>query len=49
MIEKQIDIGIIACFVACCRAEQIEVLNAELFQLGFVFLKLGDGKITSYF
>jgi hypothetical protein len=48
MIEKQIDIRIIACFVASRRAEQIEVLNAELLELGFVFLKLSDGKVTSY-
>jgi len=49
MVEKQINIGILACFVSCCRAEQIEMLNAELPQLGFVFLEFGYGGIAFHF
>src|SRR5712691_7494545 len=43
MIEKQINIGILTCLAPCGRAEQVEMLDAEPLQLGFVLLKLGNG------
>ena len=42
MIKEQIDIGIVMCLVSRCRAEQIEMLDAEPLQLGFVLFELGD-------
>src|SRR5260370_10566462 len=43
MIKEQIDIGILAALAARGRTEQVEMLNAELLQLGFVLLQLGNG------
>ena len=43
MIEEQIDIGILARLAPCGRAEQVEMLDAEPLQLGFVLLELGNG------
>ena len=42
MIKEQIDIGIFACLAPRGRAEQVEMLNAESLQLGFVLLELGN-------
>jgi len=42
MSKEQIDIGIVMCLVSRRRAEQLEMLDAEPLQLGFVLFELGD-------
>src|SRR5260370_11904155 len=42
MIKEQIDIGIFTRLASRRRAEQIEMLDAEPLQFGFVLLELGN-------
>ena len=43
MIKEQIDIGHFTCLASRRRAEQVEMLDAELLQLGFVLRGGGGG------
>ena len=54
VIEEQINIGISSGVISCCRAKQVQMFNAELFQIGFVvpqscydFFSLHTGLIIS--
>ena len=42
MVKEEIDIGVFTCLASRRRAEQVEMLDAEPLQLGFVLLELGD-------
>ncbi len=46
VIEEQINVGIVCRFAACGRAEQIQMIDAKLFQLGFVLLKSVQGIVA---
>jgi hypothetical protein len=47
VIEEQVDVGILAGFVARRRAEQIEVFDAKLLQFRLVLLRPGNGFTAS--
>jgi hypothetical protein len=42
MVKEEVDIGVFSCLSACGRAEQVEMLDDEPLQLGFVLLGFGD-------
>src|SRR6266481_3289087 len=42
VVKEEIHIGVFSCLASRRRAEQVEMLDAELLQLGFVLLELGD-------
>ena len=42
MVKEEIDIGVFSCLTSRRRAEQLEVLDAEPLQLGFVLLEPGN-------
>jgi hypothetical protein len=42
MVKEEIDIGVFSCLASRRRAEQVEVLDGEPLQLGFVPLELGN-------
>src|ERR1019366_765018 len=46
VVKKQVNVGIGTRLATRGRAEQIQALNAELLQLGLVFLELGYGLIA---
>ena len=46
MIEKQVNIGILASLAARGRSKQIQVFDAELPELGLVLLKPGYGLVA---
>lgn len=46
MIEEEIDVGILSRITARGRAEEVEVLDAEPLQFGFVRLERGDGGVS---
>ena len=46
MIKEQIDIGIFACVAPRRRAEQVEMLDAEPLQLGFVLLEPANSLVA---
>ena len=46
MVEEQVNVGIVSRLVTRCRTEQIQVLNAQLLQLGFMRLKDGYGLVA---
>jgi len=43
VIEEEVNVGLSACVAACRRAKQIQVFDAELFQLSLVGFEPGDG------
>ena len=46
VVEKQIDVGVVACLAARRRPEQIQMFDAELFEIGFVLLQPADGFVA---
>ena len=46
VIEKEIDVGILAGLAARGRAEKVKVLDAELLELGLMLLQFGYGVVA---
>jgi len=42
MVKEEIDIGVFSCLAPHGRAEQVEMLDSEPLQLGFVLLQFGN-------
>jgi hypothetical protein len=42
IIKEQVNVGVLTSIVARIRPEQLQVLNTELLQRGFMLLEFGD-------